>query len=448
MPESSPTVIVKLADDLASRLPYQDDLISVFPEHLRAVWAETLPDVTLDRGLPDVDAGAVRLRLDENERDNGTTSHNLLGYFTMAVADGADGDALADAALSLPFVEHAYVSEPFTLAQGAVNFGDDPLVVGQGYLAPAPVGINAFHAWTKSGGDGAGVKFVDIEHGFLLAHEDLVAPNGAPRISLLPFATPSTSPEHLEHSTNVLGVVMAADNDRGVVGVAPNAQGFAACVLPSVTGIQLNAALVKIWLNPMFGAGTIVLIELQDRNFLPVETDLFVRRTIAELTRSGLTVIEPAGNGPHNLDTVTDGPFGEIFRRTVFDSGAVMVAAATAARHSRLACHGDRVDCFAWGELIVTTSATTTPPNALNGYTNGTTVKFFQGSSGASAIVAGAALALQGMHLKRHGTLLLPIRMRELLSNIDFNTVPAVEDFARIGVMPDLQRLALEIGVT
>ena len=177
---------------------------------------------------------------------------------------------------------------------------------------------------------------------------------------------------------------------------------------------------------------------MQDSIMRPVETDLLVRNTIRELTRSGLAVIVPGGNGGYDLDSFTDGPFGQVFDRNIFDSGAIMVGAARSGLHERLfSCHGTRIDCFAWGENIMTTSATTNPPGGLNGYADGLTVPLFGGTSGASAIIAGTAIALQGMHRKRHGSFLAPAQLRTLLSEIQFNTIPAVADIGRIGeLMP------------
>lgn len=56
----------------------------------------------------------------------------------------------------------------------AVNWQDDPRAARQGYIDPAPRGIDAKYAWTFPGGDGAGTNVVDIERGWDLKHEDLV----------------------------------------------------------------------------------------------------------------------------------------------------------------------------------------------------------------------------------------------------------------------------------
>ena len=459
MPESALRIVVKLNADLADVVPYQDDVVSVFPEDVRSAWNDLLPETTLDRALPTVDSDEVRRRLNLNEETNGTPSENLLAFFVISAPPDVDAEALAAATRSLPFVDHAYVEHPFELA--GVNFADDPLVVSQGYLGPKPVGINAIHAWSKDGGDGTGVKFVDMENGFLLNHEDLVDAGGAVRITALPTGTPSSNINDLDHSTAVLGVVLATDNNKGIVGIAPNVQAFAASLGPGTAfdfAASLDDTLIRIWLNPNFGLGTVVLIEHQDFFRGPVETDLFVRSTIRELTRSGFTVVVPAGNGGHDLDVVDNGR-GRIFDRNspaFFDSGAIMVSGVNPGLNSRFvganpgpSCHGNRIDCFAWGAGIMTTSARGVAPGGLSGYTDGltSTSVLFGGTSGASAIIAGAAILLQSLHLKRHGFFLSSADVRRLLKDITFNTQPAPADVGRIGMMPDLQRLAQEIGV-
>ena len=455
MPSVDSRIVVKLTADLAVALPYQDDLISVFPDELRHSWEAMLPGTTLDRTLPTVDPDAVRNKLALNEEASGSGSENLLAFFALVAPPGADPEALAASARTLPFIEAAYIEQP--LLPAGINFTDDPLVVAQGYLGPKPVGINALHAWAKSGGDGAGVKFVDVENGFLLNHEDLVDASGAVRITTLPTGVGSSSIDALDHSTAVLGVMLATDNDRGIVGIAPNVKAFAAPISPNAP-VGLDSALIAIWLDPAFGIGTVVLLEFQDFLGGPVETDLLVRSTIRELTRSEITVVVPAGNSGHDLNLIDNG-HGRMFDRTspfFFDSGAIMVAGANPGTNDRYvgtvhgpSCHGNRIDCFAWGDGIVTASAKAVVPGGLSGYTDGVTSSsgLFGGTSGAAAIVAGAAVSLQGMHQSGIGSFLRSSEVRTLLSDLTLNTPPAAFDAGRLGAMPDLERLAQQIGI-
>jgi hypothetical protein len=56
----------------------------------------------------------------------------------------------------------------------APDASDDPRNTNQGYLNPAPDGIDARYGWGFPGGDGTGVNIVDMEQGWNLNHEDLV----------------------------------------------------------------------------------------------------------------------------------------------------------------------------------------------------------------------------------------------------------------------------------
>src|SRR3954468_19695543 len=50
----------------------------------------------------------------------------------------------------------------------------DMLETFQGYLDPAPLGIDARYAWTRPGGRGENVRICDIEYNWNLTHNDLI----------------------------------------------------------------------------------------------------------------------------------------------------------------------------------------------------------------------------------------------------------------------------------
>jgi hypothetical protein len=70
----------------------------------------------------------------------------------------------------------------------------------------------------------------------------------------------------------------------------------------------------------------------------------------------------------------------------------------------------------------------------------------FNGSSAASAIVAGVAAVLQNIHRSVHGDFLSTAELRDLLRDEDLNTQPAAADFRRIGVMPNLAALEPKVS--
>src|SRR5205085_1910114 len=51
---------------------------------------------------------------------------------------------------------------------------DDILETFQGYLDPAPLGLDARYAWTLPGGRGENVRVCDIEYSWNLTHSDLI----------------------------------------------------------------------------------------------------------------------------------------------------------------------------------------------------------------------------------------------------------------------------------
>jgi hypothetical protein len=211
--------------------------------------------------------------------------------------------------------------------------------------------------------------------------------------------------------------------------------------------------------GPQFAnsAGGVLLLEVQtpDKG-LPIEILPVMKWLITSATAAGVTVIEPAGNGTsgtaQNLDlvqrTVTEnGVTTTVFplrrgQRGDIDSGAIMVGAGQMAVttdggvnvHAPISkCNqGGRVDCYAWGQGI---NAPTLELNEdLSFPAAQTGCGMFGETSGASAIIAGAALLLQGI-AAAHGFPLGPARLRTELSKAS-NGTPSKGNV--IGTMPDL----------
>lgn len=450
MPDFVPNVVVKLTEDVAAQIPYQDNAETALPFPFRAAWeavSAAVPGIalTLQRAMPNVDVGALQTQLAENAARNGAAGASLTSFFVVPVPEGL-AEQVAAALNALPFVELAYVETRTTLP--AVAFADDPLFVGQGYFGPAPIGVDVLHAWTLPFADGAQVRFVDVEYGWQLTHEDLVNANGAVKVAVLPTGTQSTNQSFIDHGTAVLGIVTGQDNTRGMVGAVPSVNAMGAPVLDSAGSVALAAVLGFLLTSPDVPAGAIVLLEQQDANFRPVETDLMVRWAILELTRKGVIVVEASGNAGFDLDTHTSPFFGDTLNPdsgSFFETGAIIVTGASSlVPHGRLGFtnHGKRIDCYAWGENILTAQR---QPNPLAGglpYTIS-----FGGSSGASAIVAGVACVLQNVRRSVIGDFLTPAQMRNLMRDPARNTQPAPADVGRIGLMPNL-RLLLDVVTT
>jgi hypothetical protein len=191
-------------------------------------------------------------------------------------------------------------------------------------------------------------------------------------------------------------------------------------------------------------AGDVLLLEAQTTfgglNDVPVEVETAVFDAIRFATNAGIVVVEAAGNGGHDLDTFVDSAGRRVLDRRSSDfrdSGAIMVGAGSStAPHARLSfsCHGSRIDCYGWGENIDTTGDGW-QGNATNTYTTG-----FGGTSGASPMVAGAAVLLQSWRKRRNGSVYSPAFLRNMLSSAR-NTASANPANDRIGVMPNLRAI-------
>jgi serine protease len=297
----------------------------------------------------------------------------------------------------------------------------------QGYLYAPPNGLNAPVAWAVAGGLGTGVKFIDVELAWCADHEDFdqnrrVYVGGAPQ-----------NPVYQDHGTAVLGEIIGQHNGFGVSGFAPDVRyGMVAVDInewPTVPHRFQDAI-------DHLDAGDVWLIELQmfppghsatPMEWLQVNYDVIWTSSWSR----DIVCIEAGANGSQNLD---DAGWGGVFDRNIRDSGAIMVAAGTP--YGRVAESftnwGSRMDAHAWGSGIVTTGT----GDLYNGGTPQTCYTgSFNGTSGASPMLAGSALCLQGIAQANQGQRLDPIALRALIHDTG---VPHLDPAREIGPRPDL----------
>lgn len=384
----------------------------------------------LDEPTPD----EIRQVMDHAETVSGRPAPDLFRWFSLDPGL-VDAEFAAQAVAALPFVTQACVErDPIELVTPHAN----PQFPNQRYLLAAPEGIDAVHAWSKFAGDGIGVKIIDVEYGWMAAHEDL-ANLQVEVVGGVPVTTGSD--EELKHGTAVFGILAAEDNTKGVVGIAPAATVALAALRRADGRRNMPNALFRAVQRQSRSPDTpmVLLIEVgyprpgSSTGDLPAEDEPTVPDQIQMAIQAGMTVVEGAGNGGLNLDDyVKDGRHP--LARSSGDSGAIMVAGAGAGMSFTArptSNHGSRIDCFAWGEGI----RTCTPLLGTSAYAD------FGGTSGASAIIAGAAALVQSVAVARTGFRLTPDKLRALLANPD----PAVNTPhvgpKRIGVMPNLRTI-------
>lgn len=344
-------------------------------------------------------------------------------------------------------VDFAYkemsVSDPF------INASDDTFAAQQNYLNAAPTGIDARWAWTLIDKPGQGIGFIDLEQGWIPTHEDLA---GASPTLIFNDNRNGVGGYVGDHGTAVLGQIAGIDNGRGVVGIAPFVNSVRMVShYEAATDTALHVADAIVAAIAQMNAGDVLLLEVQRGIGLPTETDAADFDAIRLAVAHGIVVVEAGGNGSVNLDTWTNPGGLTILNRSSAnfrDSGAIMVGAALSPLpHNRagFSCFGSRVDCYAWGENIVTCGYANRISGSLGNDASVTKnddyTSAFSGTSGASPIIVGAALIVQGLYKANTASVLSPGQMRAILTNPATGTAQGGGVPGNIGIMPNLRSI-------
>ena len=467
-------IIVKFSEEEIG-LPYKDNVEKYFDEKWSQRWDDLkkdYPEITLQRVFISVEPSVIKeLRALAEKRDPTYKSIDFLTFFLIDVSPDTDPSPLIEALNAWDIIEYAYLESP-PAPLPSLPIGTNPSLSNRHYLGPPennnPAaahigGVNAFYVWESFGtgiNAGNGIKFTDIEKGWNLNHQDLVTAS-------IPLVS-GVNRDEKRHGTNVLGIVVAQDNNFGGVGIAYKSTCRVVSGWANMTDSQprWHDAIMAASTNP--SPGDVMLLEAQIQpgaTELPLEMEAAVFGVISQATALKLIVVEAAGNGSTLLDNAKDSNGAQILDRNgaqFSDSGAILVGAANTfgslATRRPTSNFGNRVDCFAWG-----TNVTTTDTDATG--TDNSTIdrNDFSGTSSASAIIAGVALLVQGI-AKAHncgdnsnGTY-SPEILREILGSFDPithkpwkpvtpNDTPPYGTRSNdpltdlIGVMPDLEKI-------
>ncbi|HVX01903.1 MAG TPA: S8 family serine peptidase [Nitrososphaera sp.] len=377
--------------------------------------------------------------------------HSLTLYWRLDTRNLAaqEQDKLVGLLNELPEVSLAYRERDITEPSPPVNAADDIYAANQCFLDAAPVGIDARWVWTQPNGDGSGIGIMDLEQGWFQNHEDL-----RDKSPTLVFNDNRNGIGGYkgDHGTAVLGIVIGVDNALGIIGIAPGVTSVRMVShYESSTNTWFHVADAIVAAVAAMPAGDVLLLEVE-RSYLPTEVDEADFDAIRLAVANGIIVVEAAGNGYTDLDAWTDVAGNHSLNRgspTFRESGSIMVGAAASQLSSRsdgrmghdrmdFTNFGSRIDCYAWGENVVSTGYGTLSLGISddNTYTN-----IFDGTSAASAIIAGAAVALQGVYRALGGTRLSPGQIRALLSDPATGTPQGTGLSGNIGFMPNLRAI-------
>jgi serine protease len=359
--------------------------------------------------------------LDQQQTDlsakSGKKLHNLNTWLEIQLSSDSAAAAATDLS-SLPVVDSARQK------QALIDTTTADMTAFLGHHFPAPNGLDARYALTSGipGARGQNVKVVDIERGWNLHHEDLTK-LAAPNVMIGPASTDTDD----DHGTAAIGIVLADDNGFGVTGMAPDASvGLRAVTGPNdFTVAAQSMSPGDILFSPQ--GVTYVKPDGTLGGSVPLEYDQSYYDAISAVAASGIIVVEPAGNGGQNLDSSAFAPmFGPNGRP---NSGAIMVGAGIGdnpacpadygpVRSASPWTYGSRVDVQGFGTCVTTTGYGYANPSAPK---NSRYDYDFQGTSSASAIIAGAAAELSSAFEANNGR---PATIAEVKALLKYNASP------------------------
>ena len=399
----------------------------------------------------------------------GVALPDLSVYFRLFAPD-EELESLARQLLRQPIIETAYVKPGAVPPVWDTNILEEdgpPLILtharasvsasglSQGYLDDPPGGIGARSVWSYyEGGNGTGVKIIDIEGAWRFSHNDLEVNQGG-----LAGGTQNNVPSWKKHGTAVLGVIGGDENDFGITGICPGAHVQAVSKFrpgPDPLMAWGSASAIQ-YAADMLDGGDIILVELQypgpnaqpvnnQSGYIPVEWWDDNLRAIQYATSRGVLVVEAGGNGQEDLDDAIynspppspAGPFGSLwqnpFNRELIDSGAIIVGAGapppgthgvtTALDCSRLdfSNYGSVFDAQGWGMRVETCGGAGEVRLGASGDDDLRYTKLFSGTSSAAAMVTGALGCIQGARKGAGLAPLTPLEARELLRRPDLGS--------------------------
>lgn len=386
-------------------------------------------------------AAELRAEQAEAERVSGVRQPDLTRWIVVRSPSAAIGERLAAELRADPAVTFVQAALPLSSGDdaGEERTGptprdpDDDL---QGYLDPAPSGIDARWAWGQPAGRGDQVTVGVVDSGFDTNNDDLDRANSG--VNLRPYA-----PSDERHGTHVLGILVADDDGQGIVGIASGAR-IRTVTSGSNTADGANA---MNQLTSGMAGGDVVNVSqgvCPESDCLPVIPLVYSESSRAALTLAasrGIIVVVSGGNCTPSCgadldlyaDRLGNGAPGAL---VVGAGNSPEVAGCTSedgASRSRIESsnYDGRIDLQGWGTCVYTTA----PDDEY---------LYWGFTSAATPVVAGAAALLSSIAERTRGLNLSGDQVRRLL-----RTSGSPQVFGRggnIGPLPNLRAAVLALG--
>ena len=417
-------VVVKFRDSV--HLPYADDI----GDDIARIgpWKELssrFPGVAIRRAFTTLTSDEIARFGDQaHDTDPAYPSRSLLTFFVVVCPPSVDPFAVAAELNSASWstsVETADVDMVPVLPSPPCTLG---------FELPAPKGgIDAIFAATVPGGRGQCQHVIELESGWTRNHDSIQVH------AIPPPVVGVEDPLNPWHGTAALSVICGSDLATAFRGIAPDVASVRVASFISVTGEASMRSLADAILKSGFflasEPGSVLVLEVESPLSQPVEVFPACFKAIWACTTLKIVVVEPAGNGALDLDTI---PTLNKTLPTFRDSSAIIVAAASSAMpHARslVSNYGNRIDCYAWGDSVA--CANSNAPGDVAAYSP----PCFINTSAATAIIGGAMLSIQGMAQASQSRRFTPVELLSLLHNPGSGT-PGT---GAIGLMPDLKKI-------